>query len=130
MEETKANDVLRALLDVEVRPQKMVQMSRFGVEFHIQALDGKTINRIREQASFPTKKGKQLDEEKFGALVIEKACLVPNWSEVQLVEKFGPTPADVIQKRLLAGEIAKLTTEILELSGFSNDEEALDEVKN
>ncbi|WP_128895032.1 phage tail assembly chaperone [Longirhabdus pacifica] len=124
------NDVLRSLLDTDLKPEKNIFMKRFGVSFTIQALDGKTINRIREQASFPIKGGKELDEEKFGALIIEKACLIPQWSSSELIEKFGPTPADVIQKRLLAGEISKLSNEILSLSGFSDEEEEIEEIKN
>ncbi|MDP5275703.1 phage tail assembly chaperone [Chengkuizengella axinellae] len=125
------DDVLRILLDADLRPEKEIFMKRFNLHFHIQALDGKTINKIREQASYPVKGGeKQVDDEKFGALVIEKACLIPNWTDSQLLEAFGPTPIDVIQKRLLAGEISKLSNEILALSGFTDEDESLDEIKN
>lgn len=126
-----AEEVLRSLLDTDLKPEKKVLMKRFGVHFHIQALDGKTIARIREQASFPVKGGdKQLDDEKFGALIIEKGCVVPDWSDRKLLESFGPTPCDVIQKRLLAGEISKLTSEILDLSGYADEEERLEDIKN
>ncbi|WP_128893622.1 phage tail assembly chaperone [Longirhabdus pacifica] len=130
MSEKNTNDILHALLDTEITLQKEVYMNRFKVSFKIEAIDGKMINRIREQATFPTKSGRELDEEKFGALIIQKACKVPNWSDPQLIEKFGPTPTDVIQNRLLAGEIAKITTEILELSGFVDEDEKIDEIKN
>ncbi|MFS1513917.1 phage tail assembly chaperone [Chengkuizengella sp. SCS-71B] len=127
----KAEEVLRSLLETDLKPEHNIYMKRFNIHFHIQALDGKTINKIREQASYPVKNGeKRLDEEKFGALMIEKACLVPKWTSPELLEAFGPTPADVILKRLLAGEIAKLSTEILHLSGFTDEEEVVDEIKN
>ncbi|MFT4413187.1 phage tail assembly chaperone [Fredinandcohnia humi] len=126
---TNQEDVLRALLDVEDTPEKDVFMKRFNVHFRIRAIDGKVINRIREQATYPTKNGKELDEEKFGALIIQKACVVPNWADSQLLDKYGThDPSDVIQKRLLAGEIAKLTTEIMDISGFADDKE--EELKN
>ena len=126
------DDVLRALLDTELIPEKDVFMKRFGVNFRIRAIDGRTINQMRELATYPTKGGgKQLDQEKFGALIIEKGCVVPDWTAPELLAKFGPTPADAIQKRLLAGEIAKLSNEILDLSGFDEDEaEAVEDVKN
>ncbi|MBD2867741.1 hypothetical protein IDH41_04060 [Paenibacillus sp. IB182493] len=105
-------------------------MKRLGVDFQIQALDGKTINRIQEQCTHYTGKGskreKVLDEEQFGALVIQRACLIPDWSARELIEKYG-TPTEAILGLLLAGEIAKLSSEILEISGFDSDE---DEIKN
>ncbi|MNW62432.1 Phage XkdN-like protein [compost metagenome] len=67
-----------------------------------------------------------MDEEQFGALVIQKACLIPDWSARELVDKYG-SPTDAILGLLLAGEVAKLSTEILEISGFDSDE---DEIKN
>lgn len=121
------DQVLKALLSVEDKPEKDVYMKRFGVNFRIQALDGDLINRIQEQATFITPKGeKKINEQKFGALVIQKACLVPNWAAPELLEKYGTNdPTDVIKKRLLAGEIAKLSAEIMELSGFNDDGEEL-----
>ena len=125
------DDVLRALLDAELKPQKAVPMKRFGVDFTIQAIDGKTVQRIRDQASYPVKGGgKKLDTEQFGSLLIAKACVTPDWNDKQLLSAFGPTASDAIQNRLLAGEIAKLTEEILNLSGFGDDDDAIEEIKN
>lgn len=125
------DDVLRALLDVELKPQKAVHMKRFGVDFVIQAIDGKTVQRVRDQASFPVKGGgKKLDGDLFGSLLIAKACVTPDWNDKQLLASFGPTAADAIQYRLLAGEISKLTEEILSLSGFGDDEDIIEDVKN
>ncbi|MMZ60489.1 Phage XkdN-like protein [compost metagenome] len=122
--------VLQALLSADSKPTKDIPMKRLGVDFQIQALDGKTINKIQEQCTHYAGKGskreKVMDEEQFGALVIQKACLIPDWSAKELIEKYG-TPTEAILGLLLAGEIAKLSTEILEISGFDSDEE---EIKN
>lgn len=128
----KQDDVLKALLSVEDKPEREVYMKRFGVNFRIQAIDGDTLNKLTERCSFYVGKGakreKQLDEEKFGSLIIAKACVVPKWDAPELLEKYGTKDvADVIKKRLLAGEIAKLAGEIMELSGFTDDE---DDIKN
>lgn len=128
----KADDVLKALLSVEDRPEKEVFMKRFNVHFKIQALDGDVINKIQERCTYYTGKGKKrekmLDEEKFGTLCIEKACLVPQWNDPQLLDRYKTTEvAEVIKKRLLAGEISKLASEILDLSGF---EDEVDDIKN
>jgi hypothetical protein len=123
-------DVLRALLGADSKPEKDLHMKRLGVNFRIQALDGKTINKIQEQCSHYVGKGskreKVMDEEQFGALVIQKACLIPDWSAKELIDKYG-TPTEAILGILLAGEIAKLSTEIMDISGFNSEE---DEVKN
>ncbi|MCP8970043.1 phage tail assembly chaperone [Ectobacillus ponti] len=124
------DDVLRALLGADSKPERDVPMKRLGVSFRIRALDGKTINKIQEQCSHYIGKGqkreKVLDEEQFGALVIQKACVVPDWSARELIEKYG-TPTEAILGILLAGEIARLSTEIMDISGFNSDE---DDVKN
>ncbi|MFP4976471.1 hypothetical protein ACE6ED_13790 [Paenibacillus sp. CN-4] len=130
MMDSRQSSVLQALLSIDNKPEKDVPMKRLGVDFRIQALDGKTINKIQEQCTHYTGKGakreKVLDEEQFGALVIQKACVVPDWSARELIEKYG-TPTEAILGLLLAGEIAKLSAEILEISGFDSDE---DDVKN
>jgi hypothetical protein len=124
---TKQDDVLKILLTVgDERPKRNIHMKRFGVDFTIQAIDGKAVSRIREQSTFTTKKGKEIDEEKFGMLLIEKGCENPKWNDKALVDKYGSVE-QAIQTTLLAGEIAKLSAEILELSGFNEDE---DDIKN
>lgn len=128
--DNRQSNVLQALLSADSKPKKDVPMKRLGVDFQIQALDGKTINKIQEQCTHYTGKGakreKIMDEEQFGALVIQKACLIPDWSAKELIEKYG-TPTEAILGLLLAGEIAKLSAEILEISGFDSDEE---DIKN
>lgn len=119
-------DLLQKLLDTELVPEKDVYMKRFDANFRIRAIDGKLIARTREQATH----GKELDQEKFGALIIVNGCVSPDWTNEKLRDKFGPTPIDVVQKRLLAGEIAKLSSEILDLSGFGDEDEEIEEVKN
>jgi hypothetical protein len=127
------NDVLAALLAVDDKLEQDITMKRFGVDFTIKALDGALINSIQNQATFFQGKGKNrekiLDEQKFQSLIIEKGCVNPNWNAKELKERYPecPTTADIIQKRLLAGELARLTNEILDLSGFYDEE---DEIKN
>ncbi|WP_127529239.1 phage tail assembly chaperone [Paenibacillus kobensis] len=130
MTDSRQSSVLQALLSVDSKPQRDIPIRRLGVDFRIQALDGKTIHRIQEQCTHYTGKGgkreKVLDEEQFGALVIQRACLVPDWTAKELIDKYG-TATEAILELLLAGEIAKLSSEILEISGFGDDEE---DVKN
>lgn len=133
--ETKSVDALDALLGADLKIEKDVFIKRLNAHFTIKALDGNTINRITEQCTQHVGKGrnrkKELDEQKFGALVILKACVAPNFGDKRLLEKYGATlPEEVVTKALLAGEIARLAGEIMELSGFDDDEDGIEEVKN
>jgi hypothetical protein len=123
----KQDDVLKALLSIGgEKPKKQITMKRFGVDFEITAIDGKQLAQMREQATFTTKKGSVLDEQKLGSLIIEKGCIVPNWADKQLIDKYGDAES-AIQNTLLAGEIARVSSEILDISGFNEDTE---EIKN
>jgi hypothetical protein len=129
----KQDDVLKAILSVgDSKPTKTIHMKRFGVNFELQGIGGKEITKIREQATFTVKKGKEsvkeLDGELFNSLVIEKGCLVPKWNAKELLDKYGDSNA-AIQSLLLAGEIAKVSAEIMDLSGFGDDAEE-EEIKN
>lgn len=128
MVEQNTDVVLAALLDADIVPEKDVHMKRLGVDFRVKAIDNKTLSRIRQQATFG-KKG-EIDRDKFFALIVMYGCITPNWADPELVSKFGPTPADVVNNRLLPGEITKLAEEILSLSGFGDDEEDIEEIKN
>ncbi|MGM0846889.1 MAG: phage tail assembly chaperone [Bacillota bacterium] len=133
---TNEKDILKALLDTEDEVQKEVYMSRFQANFVIRAIDGKLLNSIQEQCTY-MKKGKngksdkELDEQKFQSMIIEKACVVPNFGSQALLDKYKVfEPYEVIERRLLAGELAKLSSEIMDISGFGDEEEAIEEVKN
>jgi Phage XkdN-like tail assembly chaperone protein, TAC len=120
-------NALDALLAADLTIEKDVFIKRLGTHIKVKALDGKTLAKIRERATF----GGTLDENLFGALLIEKACVNVNFNDSRLLEKYGASDgADAVQKALLAGEIALLTEAIFDISGFGYDEEAIEEVKN
>ena len=129
------DDVLKALLSTEQEVEKKYFMKRFGVDFTIRAIDGKLIDRIQDRATYYEGKGskrtKKFDEQLFGALVIQHGCITPNWNDQTLKDHYGThDPVEVIKKRLLAGEIAKLSAEIMDLSGFGDEEDAIEAAKN
>jgi hypothetical protein len=129
---TNEFDLLQALLDTEFKPERDVPMRRFGERavFRIRALDGKDIERIRQQAMYPTKNGEKLDEEKFETLLIVKSCVNPDWNDRRLLDGLGVSDAtEAVRKRLLSGEISKLTAAILDLSGFGDEEEDVEAIK-
>lgn len=124
------SDVLNALLSADDCPEADVPMKRFGVNFRIRAVDIKTIKRLQIQATFPVGKTQVLDEEYFAALLIAESSIVPDWKDPQLMKKYETNEAaDVVRKRLLGGEIAHLSKEIMDVSGFNQDER-IEQLKN
>ena len=133
----KELNLIDALLSsVEQKPTKKFRLKRddgtLDATFTLQAISGKEITKMREQATFVTKKGvKEVDEELFGCLLIQRGCQDPDWNDGKLVAKFG-TPENAIMTILLAGEISRISSAILKLSGFVDDEEdsEYEELKN
>jgi hypothetical protein len=121
------NDVLAAFLSADLNVTKPVHIKRLGVDLEVKAIDGKTINRIQEQATH----GKTLDEQKFGSLIIAKACVNLDFGDAGMLEKYEASDSsDCVQKALLAGEIAKITQSIMEISGFDDFDKQVADAKN
>ena len=77
--------------------------------------------------------GKVHDIERFtqdvDVNILLAGCVEPNLKDERLQEKFGgATPADVVKKMLLAGEITDLSQAIEKLSGYRRM--TITEVKN
>lgn len=126
-------DALQALLGAETKIESTVSIKRLGVDFTVKAIDGDMIMRIQDECTHYVGKGakreKVTDDSKFGALVIAKGCVSPDFGDKRLLDKYKASDAgDCVKKALLAGEIAKLSAAILDISGFEDD--GIDEVKN
>ena len=128
-------DALSALLGAELKVEKAVPIKRLGVDIIVKAIDGKKIGKITEQATHYVGKGAkreaQVDEQKMGGLLIAEACMNLNFGDAKLLEKYEASDAsDCVQKALLAGEIAKLTQAIMNVSGFDDFDDQVDKAKN
>jgi hypothetical protein len=121
------DDLLRRLIDVDYKPEKDVNMTRFGT-FRICALNDAEISEARERATF----GKTTDIGVFRAAVIAKGCVSPVWDNAELLAGLKATDAlDAITKRLLPGEREMLADSIMVLSGYGGDEaKVVEEIKN
>ncbi|NGQ95502.1 hypothetical protein G3578_10090 [Brevibacillus sp. SYP-B805] len=126
-------DALQALLGANVNLEKQVYIKRLGVHFTVKAIDGDTLTRIQERSTWYDGKGKNrtkvVDDQKMNMLIVAEGCVDPNFSDPRALEKYKASDAaDCVKKALLAGEIAKLSNEILSLSGFDDDDS--EEIKN
>jgi hypothetical protein len=128
-------DALDALLSAETKIEKEVFIKRLNVNFLVKAIDGKTLNGLKEQATHYVGKGanrkKEFDEDEFNGLLVAEACLSPDFNNAKLLEKYGASDGgECVHKALLAGETINLQETILRLSGFSDNVEDFEEIKN
>jgi hypothetical protein len=130
-------DVIEALLGQMEVPTKTVVISRLCIPVKLKALTGKQISKIRKDNTHSEKiKGSKLekdvfDDENFNAEIIEKATVSPNWNNEKLKSALKVSNGkEVIKRRLLAGEMDNLIEQIFDLSGYNDEAEEIDEIKN
>ena len=100
------------------------------VPFKIRALTQEENDKITKQATRKVKEGNQyverLDKTDFAHRVIVEATVEPDFRAKEMCDAYGVIdPLLVPTKMLKAGEYGRLLTEIMDLSGFGDDEEAL-----
>lgn len=133
-EKPKKKSALEALLGTSTDIQKPIYMKRLETDFVIKALTGDKINELREQCTYsrPGKGGKMEkheDTDELGQLIVAEACIEPDFSNSDLMNHYrAESPGDCTQKALLFGEIAMLSSKIMDLSGFEDD--PIEQVKN
>lgn len=120
-------DALTAFLNADLEATKTVELKRLGVEIEVKGLSTEKVNKLREQATF----GDNIDDQKFSALLIARACVNLDFSDTKMLEHYDATDAaDCVQKALLAGELVKLSQAVLEASGFDDLAEQVKAAKN
>lgn len=128
-------DALDALLGADLKIEQDVFIKRLNTHFTVKAIDGQTINKLRDEATHYVGKGAkkkaQFNEEDFNGALIATGCITPDFGNAKLLEKYGARDAgNCVHKALLAGEIMALQEAILRLSGFDDNDEELEDVKN
>ncbi|MEH6941684.1 phage tail assembly chaperone [Bacillus sp. JJ722] len=128
-------NALDALLGASTDVEEEVFIKRLGTHFRVKGLSGEDIDDLKEQCTYYVGKGnqrkKQTNEEELGRLLIATSCVNPDFSDAKLLKHYGAVDAaDCVQKALLAGEVAKLSHAILTASGFDDDEDEIEAVKN
>lgn len=126
---------LDAFLGTTAEAEKTVYLKRLGIDLRVKALTGAQVTKLREQATYSEGKGSKrksvTNEEEFGGLLISTSCIEPDFGDAKLLAHYNARDAaDCVQKALLAGEVAMLSHAVLDVSGFVNDEDEVEEVKN
>lgn len=120
------------LPDVDGIEEEVYVSKRLGT-FKVRAMTQDDFRDYQKQAQGKiNKKGVNFDISKFNLLMVAGQTISPDFCNAELLKKANcNTPAELISKKLLAGEIAELAKQIQIISGFDNDpEEDVQEAKN
>ncbi|ASS74074.1 hypothetical protein CIG75_03125 [Tumebacillus algifaecis] len=130
-------DPLEALLavDAERAPEDDVYLKRLNAKFRVRGPKQSEYKATLERCVKETGKGKNLrrslDTDMFQKLIVYTFTVTPNLSDPKLMEKYGALVAEeVIEKALLPGEVDKLAERILELGGYGDDDDMVEDAKN
>lgn len=133
-DEMTDEQLLEKLLSADDVQYRDVFIARFGTYFRVRSISSERYNQMQKRCTYfeKNKRTKQLDkkvdQDKLGTLLIAEACVRPNFNDKRLLDKYNTLDAaDVVNKRLLIGEIGILSEAIMEASGFDM---GVDDVKN
>lgn len=128
-------DIINRLLEPTEVPERTYMLDRLGIPVTLKGLSEKEIQRLKRECTVERKnrgnRTKELNEEEFNAALIEKATVKPNWGNKKLLDQLGLSSGrEVIKRRLLAGEMVALGDKVMELSGFDDELEEVESIKN
>lgn len=97
------------------------ELAEYG--FEIRALNNEEWENCRSQCMNINKNGSvSLNNSKMNAMIVVTGCVNPNFRDAGLLSKAGITlPVDFVNKVLKPGEIEKLSSQILQYSGFGDN---------
>lgn len=133
----KEDTIISKLMgDFEV-PTGNYNIRRLGIPIDLKGLKESELKILRKECMMKPKKVNGRIEEKinntdYDAAIIVAATTNFDWNNPKLVEKHSVSDGKkVVLKLLLPGERTNLVNRILELSGFNDDiEEVEDDIKN
>ncbi len=131
----KEEDIISKLMGTYEVPTVTVALERIGIPLTLKGLSSKEISKIRKECTYPRKvKGKieeKFEGSEFDAGLIVAATTNFNWNTQALLDHHKASDAkQLVRKMLLAGEISTITDQIMEVSGYNDDLEELEDIKN
>lgn len=133
--EMTEDEIINKLLEPTEVPERTYMIDRLGIPVTLKGLSEREIQRIRRECTIERKhrgqRIKELNEEEFNAALIEAATVSPNWSDKRLLSNLKLSSGrEVVKRKLLAGEMMALADKVMELSGFDDELEEIDNIKN
>lgn len=120
-------DIISILAEERPLPTRDVLIDRLGIVITLRALTEKDISKTRKDCTHVKKarggrKEKELDSEEFDIALIEKSAIKPDFNSQKLLKALNLSGGrEVIRRKFLAGEIAQLGENVLDLSGFDDE---------
>jgi hypothetical protein len=134
----KEEDILAKLMGDYTVPAKTFDIKRLGIRIDLKGLLDKEMKALKKECMMKPKKVNGRWEEKvngddYDAAIIMAATTNFDWNNQKLIEKYKVSDGKkVVLNRLLPGERTFLVNKVLELSGFNDDIEEIDDddIKN
>ena len=131
----KEEDILAKLMGTHEVPTAIIEIPRLGIDIELKGLTERQISRIREECTTKKKISGKLESKinnaDFDAGIIVIATVNFDWNNKKLVDSVQASDGKAfIRKTLLAGEISFLANKVLELSGFNDELEEKEDIKN
>ena len=138
--EMKENDIINALLGKREIPTATVTIvldKKKGIKIPVElkGLTRKEMDRIKKECIRKRKVSgrteEKLDNAEYDAGIVIGATTNFDWENPKLLEKENVSDGkQFVMRKLLAGEISSLANKVLELSGFGDELEEAEEIKN
>ena len=131
----KEEDILSKLMGEHEVPSATFIMDRLEIKLDLKGMTEKEISNIRKQCT-KSKKRKGVWEEKtdnaeFDAAIVVGGTTNFDWNNPKLLEAHEASEGTkLVRKILLAGEISNIVNKVLELSGFNDELEEAEDIKN
>ena len=131
----KEEDILSKLMGVSETPEATIQIPRLGIELKVKALTQRELTEIRKECTSRKKvKGEwveKVNNSEYDAGIIVGASTNFNWNNPKLLESTKSSDGKAyISRKLYPGEISFLVNRVLELSGFNDELQEKEEIKN
>ena len=119
------------LPDVEsLKGEYKIPKTELVVKFN--AINESKLRRLRNIAKMSVDKGNAVAfKQSLGTLLVVHQAYEPNFADAELLEKTNcVNAAEYVTRKLKPGYIEDISKRILELSGFDDDMEDIDDAKN
>lgn len=129
-------DIINKLMEPTEVPEATYLLERLGIPVTLKGLSEKEINRIKKECTYTRKQRggrrvEKLDDEEFNSALIEASTVTPDWNNPKLLDALKASDGrQVIKKKFLAGEVSAIGDKVLELSGYNEELEEIEDIKN
>ncbi len=133
--EMKENEIINKLMGTYEVPKTTIVLERLGIPVELKGLTRKEMDRIKKECTRKRKISgrteEKLDNAEYDAGIVVGSTTNLDWNNPKLLESANVSDGkQFIMRKLLAGEISALASKVLDLSGFGDELEEAEDIKN